>query len=613
MAHAINRYKADLREFQFVLFEQFRLHEVLTKEPFADWGRDECTTVLSEAYRFSCEVLGPTNSIGDTEGCRVENGGVKVPAVFHDAWKKLAESGWKLLGVEPELGGQGAPLALRALVEEMLNGANVAFATYPGLAAGAAEVIAQCGTEKQRHTYVEKMLNGTWGGTMCLTEPHAGSDVGMARTTAKKNADGSYNIRGAKIFITGGDQDITDNVVHLVLARVDGAPAGTKGLSLFIVSKKRIAEDGSPGDSNDVSVAAIEHKMGINGSATCQLNFGENDQCVGELVGTVENQGMQQMFRLMNSARIATGLQGLSLASSAFLNALEYAKDRKQGASIVQWKDPTAPRVPIIQHPDVRRMLLDMKSRVEGIRALIIKLATHMDRANSLGGTDDDKKAYHIGQVDLLVPLVKAYGSDQAFRVCETAIQTYGGAGYLKDWPVEQYCRDSKIFSIYEGTNHIQSMDLIGRKLGQNGGANMQAFLGDVATFVAENKSHPVLGAAVEDLAKAHEALGGTTMRLLGWFQSGQVPMVPLVSTRFLEMMSETVVGWLLLDGAKVALDAAAKLPEGHKDRAFYEGKKAAAIYYARNVVPGVVAKAEIIAAADDSALNISDEAFATI
>jgi hypothetical protein len=269
--------------------------------------------------------------------------------------------------------------------------------------------------------------------------------------------------------------------------------------------------------------------------------------------------------------------------------------------------------VPIIQHPDVRRMLLDMKSRVEGIRALIVKLATHMDRANTIGGSDDEKKAYHIGQVDLLVPLVKAYGSDQAFRICETAIQTYGGAGYLKDWPVEQYCRDSKIFSIYEGTNHIQSMDLIGRKLGQNGGANMQAFLGDVATFVAENKSHPVLGAAVEELGKAHEALGGTTMRLLGWFQSGQVPMVPLVSTRFLEMMSETAVGWLLLDGAKIALDAAAKLPDGHKDKSFYEGKKAAGIYYARNVLPGVTAKAEVIAAADDSALEISEESFATI
>jgi hypothetical protein len=318
----------------------------------------------------------------------------------------------------------------------------------------------------------------------------------------------------------------------------------------------------------------------------------------------------------MNGARIAVGLQSVAVASSAYLNALEYARDRKQGASIKFWKDATAPRVPIIEHPDVRRMLLDMKSRVEGIRALIVKLARHQDAVEVFKGKDDTAAAYHNGQVDLLVPLVKAYGSDQAFRVCETAIQTFGGVGYTQDYPVEQYCRDAKIFSIYEGTNHIQSMDLVGRKLGQNGGANLQAFLGDIAKFIGENSEHAVLGPWVKELQGAHEAVAGTAMRLLSWFQSGQMAMVPLAATRFLEMMSELAVGWLLLDGAKIAHDAQAKLPEGDagaRDRAFYEGKKAAARYFALNVVPGVKLKAEILGREDSSPIDIPDDAFATL
>jgi len=301
---------------------------------------------------------------------------------------------------------------------------------YPGLAYGAAEVIQIFGTPEQRETYLKPMYSGRWGGTMCLTEPQAGSDVGSSRTTAKKLEDGKYLISGTKIFISGGDHDLAENVVHLVLARVEGAPLGTKGLSLFIIPKIRVNADGSLGQGNDVNVGSIEHKMGINGSATCVLNFGENEACIGELVGTVENQGISQMFRMMNGARISVGLQGVAVASSAYLNALEYAKDRKQGPHYTHWKDPSAPRVPIIEHPDVRRMLLDMKARVEGIRALIVKLARHQDAVRIYQGKDDKLASYHQGQIDLLVPLVKAYGSDQAFRVCETAIQTYGGAGY---------------------------------------------------------------------------------------------------------------------------------------------------------------------------------------
>jgi len=618
---AINRYKADLRELSFLLFEQFQLDAILGKAPYESWGRDDIAGALVEAYRFVREVLGPLNAIGDAQGCKLVDGPqgkeVRTPEGFKEAWKKLYEQGWKAVGVEPEFGGAGAPFSLAILVEEMLCGANTAFTMYPGLAHGAADVIASFGTEEQRSLYCARMLGGQWGGTMCLTEPQAGSDVGSARTRATRNPDGTWSISGTKIFISGGDHDLAENVVHLVLARVDGAPAGTKGLTLFIVPKMRVAKDGKVGEWNDVSVGSIEHKMGINGSATCVLNFGENGKCLGEPVGgeTKLNQGMPQMFKMMNGARILVGVQGISVASSAFLNALEYARERKQGSSIKQWKDATAPRVPIIEHPDVRRMLLDMKARVEGIRALALKLTVHHDYVRALAGKDDAAVAYHQGQVDLLVPLVKAYGSDQAFRVCEEAIQTFGGAGYIKDHPVEQYCRDSKIFSIYEGTNHIQAMDLVGRKLAQAGGANVRNFLGDVGKFVAAHAEHeePKLAAAVKELGKAQEALTGATMKLMMWHQSGEIEMIPLVANRFLEMMAEVAVGWLLLEGAAVAHDKRAKLDPSHADASFYAGKEHAAIYYARNVLPTVEEKARRMNDEDRSPIEIDDASFATV
>ncbi len=613
---AQNRYKADLREIRFLLFEQFGLGELLSKEPYAAWGPDEVNMVLDEAYKFSCEILGPLNSVGDRVGCKLENGQVITPPGFKDAWQKLYEAGWKQVGVSTDHGGQGAPMALTVAVEEFLSGANVAFAMYPGLAHGAAEVVEQFGTDRQKALYMARMYDGRWAGTMCLTEPQAGSDVGAARTSAKKLPNGRYSIKGTKLFISGGDNDFTENLVHLVLARVDGAPQGTKGLSLFLVPKMKTDEQGNILGPNDVTVGGLEHKMGIIGSSTALLNFGESDGCEGELVGTVENLGMAQMFKMMNGARIGVGLQSVAVASTAYLNALEYAKERKQGPNIKHWKDANAPRVAIIEHPDVRRMLIDMKARVEGIRCLIVKLARHQDGVLVHQGKDDTAAAYHQGQVDLLVPLVKAYGSDQSFRICETAIQTYGGVGYTKDYPAEQYCRDAKIFSIYEGTNHIQSMDLVGRKLGQNGGANLQAFLGDVAKFIAENANHPALGPSVKELQAAQEAVGGTAMRMLGWFQMGQMSMVPIASTRFLEMMSELAVGWLLLDGARIAIEKTKSLPdgeEGAKDRAFYAGKTLAAKYFAMNVLPSVKLKAEILGREDSSALDISDTAFATV
>ncbi len=611
----INRYKADLREFMFLLFEQFKLGDLLGKGAYEGWGEEEVRSSLAECYRFSREVTGPLNVVGDIEGCKIVDGQVITPTGFKDAWTKLYEAGWKAIAVSPELGGAGAPRSVQVLVEELLSGSNTAFNMYPGLAYGAAEVIEHFGTPDQKKLYAQNMFTGVWGGTMCLTEPHAGTDVGAAKTTATRNPDGTYTIRGTKIYISGGDHDLANNVIHLVLARVEGAPAGTKGLTLFIVPKRKINADGTPGEANDVKVASLEHKMGINGSATCVLNFGDDNACIGWPVGGEEklNQGMPQMFKLMNAARISVGLQGIAVASTAYLNALDYAKERKQGASITHWKDATAPRVAIIEHADVRRMLLHMKSLVEGIRALAVKLTHHQDEADLLGGKDEAKVAYHQGQVDLLVPLVKAYGSDQGFRVCEIAIQTYGGAGFTRDYPVEQYCRDSKIFSIYEGTNHIQAMDLVGRKLGQAGGANLQAFLGDVQKFVAQHSGHATLGPAVKKLGSAQEALAGTAMRLLMWFQSGQLALVPLSANRFCEMMSELSVGWMLLEGAVVAEEAKAKVAADHPDHAFYSGKTAAALFFARNILPGVEFKAQLLADEDKSPLDIPDAAFATV
>ncbi|MBT8493584.1 MAG: acyl-CoA dehydrogenase, partial [Deltaproteobacteria bacterium] len=468
MTQGINRYKADLRDLKFLLFEHFKTQELMGTEPFKDWAQDDAEMILGEVYKWACDRLGPLNSIGDSQGCTLDPGGnVKTPEGYKQAWDELGEMGFTRLAAPEEVGGSGGPFTVGVAAGELMTGANVAFMMYPGLSIGVAHVLEHFGTDDQKQ-HVQKLYDGTFGGTMCLTEPHAGSDVGANNTKATPLGDGKYKIEGTKIYISAGNHDLSENILHLVLARTPEAPSGTKGLSLFIVPRDKLDGTGS----NNVVTASLEHKMGINGSATAVLNFGEGGDCIGQLVGTDEQVGIKQMFMMMNGARIEVGIQGLALAGAAYMSALDYAKDRKQGPSVKNWKDPEAPKVPIIQHPDVRRMLLDMKSKVEGIRALLIKLADHWDRANVASGKDDDAATYHRGQVDLLVPLVKAYASDQAFEISATAIQVFGGAGYLKDWPVEQYCRDSKIFSIYEGTNHIQALDLVGRKLGQRGGAN---------------------------------------------------------------------------------------------------------------------------------------------
>jgi alkylation response protein AidB-like acyl-CoA dehydrogenase len=608
MSQDVNRYRCDLRDIRFLLFEQFGLGDLLGRPPYAEWARDDIDAILDGVYQWSCDVIGPLNAVGDRVGCTLEAGRVKTPPGFKEAWKSLYQAGWRGLGVSPEHGGQGGPMAVALMASEMMSGANTAFNMYPGLAQGVGEVITAFGTPEQVATYTSKIVTGVYGGTMCLTEAHAGSDVGAVKTRATPVGGGKYQIDGTKVFISSGDHDLADNIIHLVLARTPDAPDGTKGLSLFIVPRDRL--DGSGG--NDVVTQSIEHKMGINGSATAVLRFGESGNCIGELVGTEERRGMSQMFKMMNLARIGVGIQGLAVAGAAYLAALEYAGERVQGPSIKTWKDPGAPKVPIIQHPNIRRLLLDMKSRVEGIRGLIVKLAIHLDRAAALrtAGGDAAVIEYHDGQVDLLVPVVKAYASEQGFQVTVNAIQVFGGAGYVKDHPVEQYCRDSKIFSIYEGTTHIQALDLVGRKLGQRGGANLQAFVADVRRVAESAAADPELAGAAERMRTAGDALGESAMRFLGWFQAGKTELIGLYANRFLEMLARTAVSSVLIEGAQVAARAAAALSEGHPDRAFYAGKRHAALHYAHLELPGVVDGARFMGEEMRHSLDIPDAGF---
>jgi alkylation response protein AidB-like acyl-CoA dehydrogenase len=463
---------------------------------------------------------------------------------------------------------------------------------------------------------MEPLYDGRWGGTMCLTEPAAGSDVGSLKTKAVPTGDGKYKIQGSKIFITNGDQNLNPNIIHPVLARIEGDVPGTKGISIFIVPKIRVNEDGSMGKFNDVKTGNVEKKMGIKASPTCLLNFGDDNECIGELLGP-ERSGMKIMFQMMNEARIIVGMQGVAHASASYLHSSKYAKDRLQGSSLADFKDPTAPRVPIIHHPDVRRMLLSMKSYAEGMRALLLYASYCLDKAEALEGEEAHRWE---SRLDLLTPIVKAYCADQGFRVCETGIQVYGGYGYCQEYPVEQFLRDCKIASIYEGANGIQAMDLIGRKLGMKGGQVLMEFLTEISQVAEANASGP-LAAEAAVVSKSREVFGEVAVHLMMAFQQGKLPMTLLNATPVLELMGDVTLGWLLLWEAGIAQkklnelapgaqgDALVQACEKNAEVAFYAGKIAAARYFINRVVALAPAKAEIIKNADDSALTVPEAA----
>ena len=607
-------YKADLRAIRFTLWDHLGVDRLFGLERYAHLSREECDTVIGQAHRFATEVSGPLNSSGDRTGCRLEDGRVVTPPGFREAWRRLAEIGLMPFTMPSESGGVGGPAAVGVVLDELLSGANTAFQMYPGLTHGAADVLEHFALEEDRRRFLPAMLDGRFSGTMCLSEPHAGSDVGATRTRARHLEGNVYAITGTKCWISAGDHDLSQNIVHMVLARIEGAPSGTKGLSLFIVPKIWVNDDGSLGEPNDVTTASLEHKLGIRASATAVLNFGDRGRCRGILVGGRPHEGMRQMFRMMNGARIAVGVQGVAVASTAYLNALAYARERQQGSSVRHFKDPDAPRVPILEHSDIRRLLLEMKAKVEGTRALAIKLALHADFARALAERDPGAAARHEGQVDLLTPVVKAYGADQAFRVAEMAVQVYGGAGFVEDHPVEQYLRDAKIFSIYEGTNHIQALDLVSRKLGARGGENFSDFLKEVGGFVAEHATRPGLATELGALGEAASALQRGASALMEFFMGGKLDQVTLVASPFLDSLADVAVAHLLLEAAVVA-EARLRRDEDelvHEDVEFYRGKVLAAKYFASYLLPQTLARVNAIVAGDRSPLDMPDGGFAS-
>lgn len=611
------------RDQQFVLFEQLGIEKLFESEVFADFSKETVLMMKSEAEKMAVNVFLPAYALGDKEGCTFKDGKVYAPASFHEVFKKYVEAGWLCSTESPDVGGQGLPLVVRSACLESMFGANYAFLTYTGLTHGAAHLIEEYGTEEQKKKYMYNMFAGKWTGTMCLTEPGAGSDVGALKTTAKRLPDGTFSITGTKIFISCGDHDLAENIVHPVLARIEGDPPGTAGISIFLVPKYRVRDDGTLGEFNDVRTGNVEHKLGIKGSATCTLNFGDEGKCIGELLGK-ERQGMRIMFLMMNASRMDVGMQGLGHATAAYEHAVQYAKDRIQGVAIWDMKNPDAKAVPIIQHPDIRRKLLWMKAHVEGIRALIYFTWFCMDLAR-VSTTEQERGKWH-GLVDLLTPVCKAYSSDKAQLICSYAIDVYGGYGYCSEYPVEQYFRDCKIASIYEGTNGIQALDLVGRKLGQRKGADVMNMFGEIYASIAKLRHIEDLKSHVAYLEEAYNALIDLTMYFAQLGKSGGFLMPILNATPYLEILGDVIIGHFLMQAAGIAHEKlnAIYREKGveesrgkkraliHEDPevAFYYGKSAAAKFFAVDTLSTVKARCKAIKFGERAPIEMAEESF---
>jgi len=558
---------------------QFILHDVLNVTGSDIPGYDELeadftSAILEEAGKLTSGVLTPLNVVGDTEGCRLENGVVYTPTGFKDAFEQVKQGGWPGLDMPEEFGGQNMPYVIGTAVGEMFSSANMAFTMYQGLTHGAASAILAHGSQAQKETYLPKMVSCEWTGTMNLTEPHCGTDLGLMRTKAEPQDNGGYKITGQKIFISAGEHDMADNIIHLVLAKIVGGPEGIKGVSLFIVPKFLVNEDGSLGARNGVSVGNIEEKMGIHGNSTCVMNY---DGATGYLIGE-EHKGMRAMFTMMNEARIGVGMQGLSQAEAAYQNALEYAKDRLQGRDVTGTKNPDGPADPLIVHPDIRRSLMDQKSFAEGARAFILWSATMIDAAHR--GKDEDAD----GIVSLLTPVIKGFLTDQGYDMTIKAQQVYGGHGYIEEWGMSQYTRDARIAMIYEGANGVQALDLVGRKLAQDGGKHVMAFFDLVKSFIKENAGQDEafdkdfldpLKAASKDLQAAGMYFMQNGMKNPNNALSG--------SYDFMHMFGHVCIG---LMWARMGKAARAALANGTSDPDFHETKLATGRYYMARQLP---------------------------
>jgi len=603
-------YRANIRDLKFVLHEVLKIEEsLLQRDQFRDCSVQDVNMVLEEAAKFAETVLGPANKEGDREGCRFEQGRVYVPQAYHAAYRQFCENGWNAVTTPAECGGQGLPGVVGTATGEMFIGGCMSMMIYSGLTNGAARLIHSFGSEALKQTFMHKMFSGQWAGTMQLTEPNAGSAVGDTKTSARRAGD-HYLLTGTKIFISGAEQDLTENIVHAVLARVEGAPPGVKGLSLFVVPKFRVHADGSLGARNDVACGGIEHKIGMHGSATCLVNLGENNDCHGYLLGE-ENEGIRLMFQMMNESRIGTGLQGVAAASAAYLNSLAYTRERIQGVAAENMKDPHAPRVEIIKHPDVRRMLLTQKATVEGMRAMLLTCTYHLDMAETAPGREEHDR--YLQFVELLTPICKAYCTDYGFRCCELAIQCMGGYGVTRDYPVEQHLRDLKPASIYEGTTGIQALDLLGRKVAMKGGALFLNFLEMLNAFVEQHRGHPRLGDTVARFALAKDKLAEITMHLGGLGMSGDRLYPVLCATPYLYLFGDVLMAYLLLRQAVIAqakLEGGGKTPVQGAEAAFYAGKVLSVRFFVNQLLPAVLHRAEGILSGDRSALEIEEAAF---
>lgn len=602
----MSHYLADERDVNFVLFEHLKVHEITQYEKFNEFAEEDFRMIISEALKFAQEVVSPLNKIADEPGCRYEDGNVYVPEEFHKAYDLYRELGWGNLPVDPEYGGQGLPHCISFAAGEYLTGASCAFAGFPLLGIGAANLIYSFGTQEMKDKYCHKMYSGQWGGTMCLTEPQAGSAVGDIRTKAVPNGD-HYLITGNKIFISVGQHDLVDNIVHLLLGKVEGAPSGIKGVSLFVVPKILVNDDGSLGEPNDVLCTNIEHKMGLHGSPTCSLSFGENNKCKGYLIGK-ENEGIKMMFQLMNEARIGVGLQGVAVGNTAYLNALNYAKERIQGTAIEDFRDADAPRVPIIDHPDIRRMLMTMKCYAQGTRALVYLCGYLYDLVHVMPDGPEKEKTNYL--LEILTPICKAYSTDMGLKTTDMAFRIYGGYGYMHEYPIEQYIRDLLVSIIYEGTNSIQALDLLGRKVSMKQGAALIALMGMYDEFIAKNKDSEELGSLVGLFEKAKSNLLEATMALGGLNAKGDMRHAVFYATPYAEAFGDVVIAYLLLEQAVIANEKLQDVPEGGSDHAFFSGKIKAAQFFINNILPKIYAVTETIKIEDRSAIEIPVESF---
>ncbi len=591
-------YTAPLKDMQFVLNEVLQISKYSNLPGFSEASEDVVEAILEEGAKMASNVLHPINHSGDKEGCtRHEDGSVTTPKGFKEAYEVYKQGGWQGLSFDPDYGGQGLPYILAVAVSEMVSAANMAFGMYPGLARGAADAIHAHGTDEQKQKYLPNMIAGEWGGTMNLTEPHCGTDLGLLRTKAVPQGDGSYKITGTKIFISAGEHDLTEQIIHLVLARIEGAPEGVKGISLFIVPKFHINDDGSLGDRNGVMCGSIEEKMGIHANSTCVLNY---DDATGYLLGE-ENKGLRAMFTMMNEARLGVGLQGMAISEVAYQNGAAYAKDRLQGRALTGPEAPDKPADPIIVHPDVRRMLMDHRAFTEGARAWMYWSALYGDLEKV--SEDEATRQKAEDYMGLMTPVLKSYLTDRGYWHATNAQQVLGGHGYIQEWGMEQFVRDARIAMIYEGANGIQALDLVGRKLPKDGGRAVMTFFAEVDDFVKDHEGDEDMKPYIEGLAAVKADLVEATQ----WFMANAMQNPNNAGASSMDYLGLTALTCLAYAWA---MSAKAALEKKESSDDFYKNKLVTAKYFVDRILPERSAHLAKIKSGSEAMMALPAEAF---